>query len=738
MPPEDDDGKTITTRPSKDEIETVRRWIDAGAPDILPKAEKWAFVGNTDVLVLIRDDLSKASDRDRKFLRYFTITHLHNAGVSDDELASYRAGLSKLVNSLSWGRDVTVPKPIDSNKTIFRIDLRDFEWDEKIWDAILAANPYGLTFTTDAAKACYGYTGTSQPFVRADWFVFAASRPPLYHTVLQIPTTSKELQKKLGVETERNIRTERVWRAGFNGSGVSGNNRLIERHKSSYGAYWESYDFAGNVDRQNLFSYPLGPGNDTRFFRHDGGELIFNLPNGLQGYMLIDGQGKRIDKGPVAIVSDPKQRDRAVVNGVSCMTCHDRGMIRKADQVRDHVLKNRDSFPKEEAESILALYTPKDDFEKVLEEDEKRFKAAVERAGAHLSKTEPVSMLARLFENEIGQAQVAAELGVTEEAFVGGLNKSPTLARVFGVLRTPGGTIKRDTFIANYAAAVAIVQPSTRMQTSGDSSAKSNNIAMSDFKPGEVRKFEISPGILMEFCWVPAGKATLGSPVTEKERRRDETEHDYTTKGFWLGKYEVTQAEWKAVMGANPSHFSANGYGAESVKGLDTARFPVESVSWDDCQKFLLKVNAKGGVAKAFGKSGKFALPHEDEWEYACRGGKGNKQAFYFGDILNGDKANSDGKMPYGTTMRGAELKRPTAVGSYETKAPHPWGLNDMHGNVWEWCDNKYEQRYDERVLRGGSWWNFGGGDCRAADRVRRVPGYRFEAFGCRVVFRLD
>src|SRR5206468_519820 len=110
----------------------------------------------------------------------------------------------------------------------------------------------------------------------------------------------------------------------------------------------------------------------------------------------------------------------------------------------------------------------------------------------------------------------------------------------------------------------------------------------------------------------------------------------YKTKGFWLGKYEVTQAEWKTVMGDNPSYNSKDGEGKETVKGLDTARFPVEQVSWDDCQKFLEKVNARGGAANIFGKAGQFRLPHEDEWEYACRGGKGNGRAFCWGDELNG------------------------------------------------------------------------------------------------------
>ena len=98
----------------------------------------------------------------------------------------------------------------------------------------------------------------------------------------------------------------------------------------------KSYDFGGNDGRKNLFAHPLGPKGENAF-EHDGGEIIFNLPNGLQAYLLVDSHGQRIDKGPPAIVSDPVQKDRAVVNGLSCMSCHVAGIIRKQDEVREHV-----------------------------------------------------------------------------------------------------------------------------------------------------------------------------------------------------------------------------------------------------------------------------------------------------------------------------------------------------------------------------------------------------------------
>ena len=461
MPPAEDNQGNKLPRMSDAEKETLKQWIAAGAPDFNEATAARDQVSPAAMLDLMAADLRKLKERDRPFIRYFTLTHLYNAGLAEDELQGYRIGLSKLVNSLSWGRRVVTPKPIDPAKTILRIDMRDYRWTEDgdKWDMIVAANPYGILYDTPSAQFCATATRTQMPYVRADWFVARASQPPLYHDVLGIPATVAELEAdKLQVNAEENLRTERVARAGFNRSGVSQHNRLVERHESSFGAYWKSYDFGGSVGRQNLFENPLGPAQatDASGFLHDGGELIFNLPNGLQGYMLTDAAGNRIEKGPTSIVSDPVQPDRAVVNGLSCMSCHVRGMIYKADEIRGHVEASLDAFSREEAESILALYPPTDEFRTLVEEDGARFSKATGQCGVKLDDngqvigSDPVRTLASLFERELDLAIVAAEAGVTEEEFLRGLDESARLARVFGSLRRPSGTVKRDAYVANF------------------------------------------------------------------------------------------------------------------------------------------------------------------------------------------------------------------------------------------------------------------------------------------------
>jgi formylglycine-generating enzyme required for sulfatase activity len=165
---------------------------------------------------------------------------------------------------------------------------------------------------------------------------------------------------------------------------------------------------------------------------------------------------------------------------------------------------------------------------------------------------------------------------------------------------------------------------------------------------------------------------------------------------------------------------------------LNTKHFPVERVSWDDCQQFLEKINMREGIAKVFGKDGKFTLPHEEQWEYACRGGKGNQQPYYWGAKLNGTEANCDGNYPLGTTTKGQYLERTCAVdftnnGKYKK---HPWGLAHMTGNVCQWCENKYGD--EERVFRGGAWYATPSG-CRTACRRWISPRIHGSITGFRV-----
>ncbi len=242
----------------------------------------------------------------------------------------------------------------------------------------------------------------------------------------------------------------------------------------------------------------------------------------------------------------------------------------------------------------------------------------------------------------------------------------------------------------------------------------------------------LAEGVEMTFAWIAPGTFLMGSPPEEPQRDEDETLHEVTlSQGFYLGIHAVTQAQWRAVMGDNPSHFKGR-------KRQDKNR-PVEQVSWDDCQSFCTKLSEREGK--------RYVLPSESEWEYACRAG--TTTPFHFGETLFTDQANYNGNYPYNNGEKGIYREQTTSVGSFP---PNAWGLFDMHGNVWEWCQDEYRP-YEElddkniletenilesaRVLRGGSW-SSDARSCRAAYRGRIAPGLRYYIFGFRVAFRLD
>jgi WD40 repeat protein len=460
MPPEGE-----KPRPAPADLALVKAWIEAGAP-ALPVAKTREFIPNESIVKWILADVQTAPERSRRFQRYFTLTHLYNAGVSDDELQTYRNAFNKLINSLSWNTELILPQAIDPAKTVFRVDIRQLNWTSDQWLKIETANPYFVPLSSPEAAACNEATQTSMPYVRVDWFVYAASKPPLYHEVLNAPESAQQLEQMLHVNVESNIEQEKAIRAAFNRSGVSQHNRLIEWHKSPYGSYWKSYDFGGSTGRQNLFEYPLGTGGGgADSFQHDGGEIIFTLPNGMQGYLLVDGQGRRIDQGPTNIVSDPKQPDRLVTNGVSCMSCHYTGVIPKADEVGPAVRANPKAFSN--SEDILALYRDPAELGRVLDEDARRFAAAMKKLGiTSLSRSgESVSAMALRFQQELDLPLAACEFGLSPDELLKRLDAAASSARRFAPLRIPGGTIKRDVFVAAFGEAVI------ELRLAGESSA---------------------------------------------------------------------------------------------------------------------------------------------------------------------------------------------------------------------------------------------------------------------------
>ena len=446
-------------------IETIRQWIAMGALDWHDPRPPVNFITTETMFAAIETHLSTLDPFDRPSARYFTMTHLYNVGETLETLRAYRIALSKLVNSLSWGFQIINPRPIEINshpieaqETIFYIDLRDYEWDTRdAWTRIEGEYPYTIEFdATTQAGLLARLTNLRQamdcqvPVVHADWFLATASLPLLYHDILDLPKTEQELERELGIDVARNIQSApgvRVWRAGTNNSGVSVNNRVVERHTSRYGAYWKSHDFASSVDKKHIFTYPLD-------FERDGGEVIFNLPNGLQAYYISDARGNRIDEAPIEIVFVPG-RDPVVRNGLSCIGCHTEGMKKFEDGVRSVIEQTVD--PGYDKDHALRLYVEKGVMDGWVSKDTQRYRKALELTGSVFGGIEPVHRFYEAFQQPLDASQAAAAIGMETAAFLEKIRGNPSLQNLGLTGLLSGGNVKRDVWDSNFSTMVACV-----------------------------------------------------------------------------------------------------------------------------------------------------------------------------------------------------------------------------------------------------------------------------------------
>jgi formylglycine-generating enzyme required for sulfatase activity len=356
--------------------------------------------------------------------------------------------------------------------------------------------------------------------------------------------------------------------------------------------------------------------------------------------------------------------------------------------------------------------------QELMRQDVRRYTEALAKTGVPPGKTDPVSALAARYEWDLDVALAAAEVGLPTTEFQERLPRSGEIARLFGPLSTPGGTVRREVFEKNFNDLLRVLHLAEAVPAA-------TKVKEVEKVTGVTQRGDdiVTNSVGMKFKPVPVGGYTVGSAREEPGREDGEKLRSVEiTRAYFIGIHEVTQEQYTKVIGTNPSFFCASGGGSARVRNQDTRQFPVESLSWVQARDFCTRLSALP-EEKAAGRT--YRLPSEAEWEIACRAGAST--AFACGDDATrlADCAWYD---------KNAE-DTPHPVGKLK---PNAWGLYDMHGNVREWCADHWDGvgHLPLRVQRGGSWLD-SAGQCRAAYRGRSLEkfgGAGGKNFGLRAV----
>lgn len=436
----DDDFSSFFLAPEK---RTSRRIDD----DFVP------FSQDSDEAILDLQTVKREDEDKVAFTRYISLSYLdfdEFKEFEDPDFAKEKTrlmnSLSVLLNSLSTDEQIAKIVPINDQMSLFRLDISDLGWTTEQWERLISADP------NDPRKKAYPYNNTFDqnieslqedldtevPIIRGDWLVFEGGKPQPYYDLLDIKENFFDTEiDDLGVNRLDNIQrtiddpdSPRTIRAaiGASNSGVSLNNRIVERHDSNQGAFWISYDFLAveNVDERNIFSSPLGPasiGNigGLKGFIPAGGEAFFNLENGLQGYALLDGENRLVDEAPLEVVRNKEddRREGVIENGYVCWSCHSQGVLRADDEMKDFIdnLSDRDIddlYNDDALDALQAMHLDRKTFDKQVKEDSKIHTRAVKEAqllGTY--NIFNISLIGYKYEQELSFEALASELNIT-------------------------------------------------------------------------------------------------------------------------------------------------------------------------------------------------------------------------------------------------------------------------------------------------------------------------------------
>jgi hypothetical protein len=491
--------KRLTTEPKRmplgeaqlpdPDLQAIVTWMSEGSPDFdSPPAPTFVPVSYKDEVKWISDDISKFDYYEARYMRYISLAEVWNLNEIN-RFKKVKWAVDKLVNSISFNPHLTPTVGIDPAGVIRRVDLRDYDLKSHDWDVTLLADyPYAIAFTYPEEFDGYEVnirqkTGSPRAFVRADWFVNTVSQPPLYYDLLHLPHTLQELEHLLRVDEYTDYHNQNLKRALIRHSGVAHYNRVIDQRELNYwvqgvkipSLYTITYDVADLHDVfKNFFSFPFGPRElsklyqgkgdawyeANKLFKHDAGEVVFGLPNGLSAYYLADKNGKRQNEVPTTIAADRKNMaphlgstPEAIVNGVSCMGCHAAGLNPYTDQGKAHVAQTA-GFSKKQVDDYLEIASTQSEHQKGWQDYNAVYKTATEvliKDPIVLDPShEPVFYAAKYYEDYLTGAKLAQELKVSEADLESCLLHSPDLARVLSITNFKTDFVSRSVIEKNF------------------------------------------------------------------------------------------------------------------------------------------------------------------------------------------------------------------------------------------------------------------------------------------------
>jgi mono/diheme cytochrome c family protein len=406
----------------------------------------------------VASDLRRAESRDRPFLRYISLTNRFTAGVCLDALEKDREALTKMMNMLSKRAGISEPVAVNKDETLYRIDLRDFNWDDPVdvdgrgfndaWEAIAENNPYAVRFEGNDAENAEDDAQTDFPVMFADQMLSVATIGNVYYGLIGVDSRgrlSDFIQNDLGIDIQDDIDNGDAVRAGTTRSRISRQDRVVERHDIAVrgGVLWQAFDFKDGDTNDDIFGDPFG-------FQPGGTEAIFTLPNGMLGFIIADQNDNIVEDSDILL--DTNQNNFRAVTSVSCANCHATGFIPVVDEVGPFAVANARELRlnRDEVEQLESIYIAPEDFAKTVKDDSSGFyQRALTSAGLPIQGGDPVSNVFLRFDADVTLADAAGDLGVTPDDLADALDLlDPTLT----VLRR--STIDRSDFTDLYVASL--------------------------------------------------------------------------------------------------------------------------------------------------------------------------------------------------------------------------------------------------------------------------------------------